>query len=592
MQKERHRTVVLRNMTKKKPFFFGIQKKTGLLIMLLTLSVFYIALTAAGIMHLFIAIADSITGDFMIGRVVARSMEQGDMESVLNDGWEAYNSIPEEMFTDPLDIDYQARYEQMTQTDVYKELFAMLTDVAKESDVAFINVVIYDKDTGRVINLVDTETPREDRKYNPGYWRYVSDMRNTYFDPLGRGFDFEYFDRTGLRDLVLGIYTDGDIYNQQFCTYAPFYSTDRSEVLGFIGVGEVWSEYEKETEIFRAAVAVLMIGFTAVFAVIAGLVVHFTLVKPIRNLTDAARRYSRAKDKIHDNHYFSNLNIRTHDEISILAEAMAGMEQDITGYINGLTAATAENERISTELGVAEKIQLAMLPDSLEGSNVPDSFEISSYIRPAREVGGDFYDYFMIDEEHLGITIADVSGKGVPAALFMVKSMTLIKNTAMTIQSPAEIIERVNNQLCDKNSENMFATVWFGIYSISDGSLRYVNAGHEYPYIYRADTGSFDILIEDHDVVLGFFPDTTFTERELTLYPGDRLFEYTDGVPEATTSDEEMYGIGRLSKKVNSIADKTGTDFLGEIIRGVDAFVGVSPQFDDISMLLLEIKNI
>lgn len=578
-------------MTEKKSIFFGIKYKTGLLIILLTLSVFAIALTASGIMHLIIAISANISGDYMIGRVVARSMEQARMEKVLSDGWDVYNEIPEDMFTDPLDVDYQARYDRMTQTDIYKDLYAMLTDVAKECNVAFINVVIYDRDTDRVINLVDTEAPREDRRYNPGFWRYVSDMRNTYFDPDGRDFNFEYYDTKGLRELVLGIYLNGDIYNQQFCTYAPFYSADRSEILGYIGVGEVWSGYEKDTEVFRSAVALLMTVFTAIFAVLAGFVVNFTLVKPIRKLTDAAREYSRSDDKTHNNHVFSNLNIRTHDEVSILAEAMSGMEHDMTGYINGLTAATAENERISTELGVAEKIQLAMLPNSLEDYKGPDCFEISSYIRPAREVGGDFYDYFVIDDDHLGITIADVSGKGVPAALFMVISMTLIKNNAMTIKSPAEIIEKVNKQLCEKNSENMFATVWFGIYTISEGTIRYVNAGHEYPYIYREDTGSFDILKEGHDIVLGFFPEATFTERELKLNPGDRLFEYTDGVPEATDTEEKMYGMDRLSDKIRSISDRTGADFLSAIISSVDGFAGEAPQFDDITMLLLEIKK-
>ena len=208
---------------------------------------------------------------------------------------------------------------------------------------------------------------------------------------------------------------------------------------------------------------------------------------------------------------------------------------------------------------------------------------------PAKEVGGDFYDFFLIDEDHLVMVMADVSGKGVPAALFMVIAKTLIKNSAQTGLSPKEVLERVNNQLCENNEAEMFVTVWLGIYEISSGRLLAANAGHEYPVMKRVGK-DFELLKDRHGFVLAGMEGSRYKEYELVLAPGDKVFLYTDGVPEATNAANELFGTDRMMEALNQSKDSNCAELLKKVHDCIDEFVGAAPQFDDITMLCLEVK--
>ncbi|MBR5116884.1 MAG: serine/threonine-protein phosphatase, partial [Lachnospiraceae bacterium] len=236
-------------------------------------------------------------------------------------------------------------------------------------------------------------------------------------------------------------------------------------------------------------------------------------------------------------------------------------------------------------------IQAGALPVGHFHVDGPNGIAINASVNPAREVAGDFYDHFIIDEDHIGLTVADVSDKGVPASLFMMLSKALIKNVAMAGHSPSHVMDRVNAQLCENNPENMFVTVWFGIYCIPTRELVYVNAGHEHPVIYRRETGRYDLIVEKHDPVIGLFDDCTFSERTITLSPGDRIFLYTDGVPEATAMDQTMYGTDRMIECLNRNTERSGEEVLAAIVEDTGAFVGEAHQFDDMTMLLLEITD-
>ena len=253
-------------------------------------------------------------------------------------------------------------------------------------------------------------------------------------------------------------------------------------------------------------------------------------------------------------------------------------------------ADASARQRIETELNVATRIQADMLPCMFPAFPERPEFDVYAGMTPAKEVGGDFYDFFLVDEDHLALVIADVSGKGVPAALFMVIAKTLLKNAAQTGLSPREVLEKVNNQLCENNQTEMFVTVWLGVYEISTGRLTAANAGHEYPALRRKD-GTFELVRDKHGFVLAGMVGSRYREYELILAPGDTLFVYTDGVAEATDASNALYGTDRMLEALNGCSDSTPRGLLCAVKESVDRFAGNVPQFDDITMLALQRKT-
>ena len=253
-------------------------------------------------------------------------------------------------------------------------------------------------------------------------------------------------------------------------------------------------------------------------------------------------------------------------------------------------ADSSARQRIETELNVATQIQADMLPGIFPAFPERPEFDVYADMRPAREVGGDFYDFFLVDSDHLALVIADVSGKGVPAALFMVIAKTLLKNAVQTGLSPKVVLEKVNNQLCENNEAEMFVTAWLGVYEISTGKLTAANAGHEYPAIRRAD-GRFELFKDRHGFVLAGMEGSRYREYELTLAPGDVVFLYTDGVTEATDAANDLYGTDRMLKALNSLPGAAPEQLLGAVKESIDRFVGSAPRFDDITMLAFQRKD-
>lgn len=237
-----------------------------------------------------------------------------------------------------------------------------------------------------------------------------------------------------------------------------------------------------------------------------------------------------------------------------------------------------------TELNMASEIQIGSLPTVF-----PDrpEFDIYASMDPAKEVGGDFYDFFMIDDDHLAIVIADVSGKGVPAALFMMSSKIYINDHATIGGSPAEILTRVNKLVCANNKASMFVTVWLGILEISTGKLTTASAGHEYPIINTS--GKYEILKDKHGLAIGAMDITKYKDTEIQLKKGDSIFVYTDGVAEATDANHELFGTERTVDALNAIpTDASQKEVLAGVRAAVDIFVKEAPQFDDLTMVGLK----
>ncbi len=315
--------------------------------------------------------------------------------------------------------------------------------------------------------------------------------------------------------------------------------------------------------------------------------IYAFVLRPLKKVQKNIRHYERTKDS--EEIITGLAEVRSHNEIGRLAEDVSAMVRELDAHMEQIQAITAEKERIGTELELATRIQAAMLPDKFPAFPERREFDIYAAMDPARAVGGDFYDFFMIDDDHLALVIADVSGKGIPAALFMMVSKILVKNYAMTGLSPAKTLEAVNRQICANNREEMFVTVWLGILEISSGKLTAANAGHEYPTLMQA--GGFTILKDKHGLVIGGMEDAKYRDYECTLAPGDKLFVYTDGVPEATDAESRMFGTERMLAALNTAPAASPEQLLKNVRAAINDFVKEAEQFDDLTMLCLEYKG-
>lgn len=275
---------------------------------------------------------------------------------------------------------------------------------------------------------------------------------------------------------------------------------------------------------------------------------------------------------------------RTGDEIEVLAESFAKQSARMTLYIDQIKRVTAEKERIGAELDMASQIQSSQLPSLFPP--FPDRKEFSLYasMTPAKEVGGDFYDFFMIDHDHMAFVMADVSGKGVPAALLMMVSRVLIKSTLQNGQGPAETLYTVNNQLCEGNDADFFVTVWLAVLEISTGKGVAANAGHEHPVLRRAG-GNYELQVYRHSMPIATMKGLKFREHEFRLNPGDSFFVYTDGVPEATSASKELFGTERMLQALNTDPDAQPEQVMANVSHAIHSFVEDAEQFDDITMM-------
>lgn len=364
--------------------------------------------------------------------------------------------------------------------------------------------------------------------------------------------------------------------------FVPIYEIreGKGNILGVIGVERRMEDLDSARWSYlygtlRAAGILLL-----VVLIIYGLYLNRNLLAPIQKIAKEATRFAR-KNTLPDESLSSN--IRTKNEIGQLARTIDSMESDIISYVENLTRVTQEKEQIKAELNVATQIQADMLPKDFPNRK---EFELYAAMKPAKEVGGDFYDFFMIDDNHIALVMADVSGKGVPAALFMVIAKTLIKNRALMGGSPSEILGDVNNQLCEGNEADLFVTVWLGILEISTGKITASNAGHEYPAV-NNDGANYELVKTKQSPALATMEGIKFRQYEIDLHKGENLYIYTDGVAEATNINEELFGTDRMLEALNQTKNFNASEILTYMKKEVDDFTGEAPQFDDITMLCL-----
>lgn len=332
--------------------------------------------------------------------------------------------------------------------------------------------------------------------------------------------------------------------------------------------------------LMRTAVLVLVLLAALFFA---SRKVSDRFVRPILALTAGVR-------EIAGGNLNKKLDVKTGDEIETLADSFNQMTDELKSYIENLAKTTAENERIETELSVAARIQAGILPKEFP---MRSEFDLFASMQPAKEVGGDFYDYYFLDERHLMVTVADVSDKGVPAALFMVVAKTLLKDCALTLGSAERlpmIVAQTNDRLAEANDEDMFVTVFTGVLDVESGEFVYVNAGHNPPLLRRND--AFEFLPTAKSPMLGVMEGMDFPEEKITFAPGDMLFLYTDGVTEAMNGEKELFGASRLQETLSQLSGAGTAEKILTAVRGaVDDHANGAEPSDDVTMLGLIFKG-
>ena len=375
--------------------------------------------------------------------------------------------------------------------------------------------------------------------------------------------------------------------------YEPIYSED-GKAIALIGVDISMNEVVGQQMDFLKQMLTWLIILTLIIVILVICYFRYTLTKPLQKLAGSAQTFVARREEKGSKEpvqtAISDLTIKSNDEIRDLYDSIRQMETDINQYIQNITAVTAEKERIGAELNIATQIQSSMLPCIFPPFPNREEFDIYASMTPAKEVGGDFYDFFMVDDRHIAIVMADVSGKGVPAALFMVIGKTLIKDHTQPGIDLGDIFSKVNNLLCESNSEDMFITAFEDVLNLVTGEFRYVNAGHEMPFI-RKKNKSFEAYKIRPGFVLAGMEGMRYKSGSMMLEPGDMIFQYTDGVTEATNAQNELFGMDRLQTTLNSVKENDTHAILTAVKNGIDTFVGDAPQFDDITMLCLDYKK-
>ena len=483
---------------------------------------------------------------------------------------------------DPAELDRY--YETGEMDEDYYRTQAFIRDLVESNDVEYLYVV-RPHGTG-VTFLFDSDMETEE---SGGYADGGYCALGTYVDLVG-GFA-ENLDRLLAGQEVEPIIQQDESFGWMMTAMTPVLHEDGT-MAGYVMADISMNDVMNTRQTFLIGLLALLAGLTAAFVVVFLLILRRKVIRPIDLLTQATGAFiqNNEEELAAGTAQVNVPQIRTGDEVEQLADAFRKMEEDMLAYIRSFMAVTAEKERIGAELNVATQIQADMLPRIFPAFPARTEFDIYATMDPAKEVGGDFYDFFLVDDDHLAVVVADVSGKGVPAALFMVIAKTLIKNHAQNRETPAEVFTHTNAQLCEGNDAGLFVTAWMAVLEISTGKLTYVNAGHNPPLLQRAG-GSYEWLKSRPGFVLAGMEGMRYRENEMELHPGDRLFLYTDGVTEATDANKELYGDDRLQAALDRQGNVPVRQLLTGIKESIDAFVGDAEQFDDITMLGLEYRE-
>lgn len=579
----------------KKPRFIPLSRKTFIITLLLIL---LISLANAGFLSLqtSLLISRDTQHDVSdLARAEAHLLNTKAVRDKAKQILDIYNGLTEEQRGDGWDEAYLKRFDPVMDDD-FDEIRHIMHTSGTSDDLVSVCIAALDPESGRTVFLIDCDS-NEDSFLPPGcFLSYPAEDLHA----LASGEEPSNLESLfGYNVPLRTIWTDSR--SDPYCTgAATLCDYGRYQIVVMVD-----KSVKPVVTLFRRAhriSAVFLIIISLLAAAVATYLLRRTILRPINQMAAAAASYSEAR-QVSPQHpqrlekHFEKLDIRSRDEIGNLSMTMKEMERDISDYVSDLTRITAENERINTELDLARRIQIETLPNDFPAYPNNPEFDLYASTDPAKVVGGDFYDYFLIDNDHLVLEIADVAGKGIPAALFMMSSRIILANTSLVEQSPSQILESANNIICSNNPEEMFVTVWLGILELSTGRIRAASAGHEYPVVIRSGggpgesgtaPGSAEFIKEKPGFVIGGMEGVKYRDYEIQLNKNDRLFLYTDGVPEATDANKEMFGLDRMLSVLDEDPEADAHRTLLNVRHAVDEFVGEAEQFDDLTMLCLK----
>ena len=520
--------------------------------------------------------------------------EEGHFEEYASSVMETYRKIPEEIRKDPQSAEYRAYFDKY-RTDGYSgSISQKFFTINNSLDIQNVYIIAFDPEHEALVYLLDHSF--ETKLYSLheiGEWVPLTDELKDALHSSGVSFgnsrdaaesESENTQQSG-RYISFETNTNG-IGKIQTGGMEAYILGDGSRIFIMCAMPVIFSNVA--TAIFVVVYFLILTVAIIIIVVVTRIRLKKRVIRPIASISQAVEQYAKQRTEGNTTtSCFSDLSINTKDELEDLAGTLTQMEHDLSEYEKDLKTAVAREERMNTELSVATGIQSHMLPDAKTSFPDRKDFSISASMTPARDVGGDFYDFFLIDDEHLGILIADVSGKGIPAALFMMSSMIVINNFACMGFSPAEVLRRSNEKICSSNVLDMFVTVWFGILDLKTGVVTAANAGHEYPAL-RGAGGDFELLHDKHGFVVGGMEGVRYKEYTFIMEKGGTLFLYTDGVPEATNASNELYGTQRMIRLLSSAEDQSPEGLDTALRADIDKFIAGAPQFDDLTTLCVQ----
>ena len=462
----------------------------------------------------------------------------------------------------------------------YTDRWERMNILCRKQNVTLIYVIKVDtSDYGRYESVFNTVNA--DSGYTPWAVGYTRETTNEEYRKIYR----DIYENGLKRGTV--VRTEGLNDREAHITSLIPVKNSEGEVSAILCVERPMAELALGRREYLDNVLLATVILMIVSSVCLALYIKHQFAKPIEKISAEATRFAKEPSHSESAGLEGISEIR---EVSVLAESIGKMENDTLRYMEELTKATAERERMAVELSLAATIQANMLPSTFPPYPNRSDFEIFASMDAAKEVGGDFYDFYLLDNDRFVFLVADVSGKGIPAALFMMRAKMTVKALAESGADVHVILSTANEKLCEENEAGMFVTLWLGIVDLKTGVLSYANAGHNPPLLRRRQ-GAFDYVKTRPNFVLAGVDGAAYRKNEIQLLPGDELFLYTDGVTEATDMKQEMFGEARLLKVLNGISEETAESRCKAVKNAIGGFVGEAEQFDDITMLSVKFHS-
>ena len=557
--------------TDKKKNFVSLRTKAFRVILVGSLILMLASIAAGLLLHTYTSLRHyRVEAQHLIDTMMALQ-DEAYIEKIFRETRQIYESLPEDVRKNQMSEEFDNAFRPLVDDD-FLDARDILVKFREETKQRNMFLMFTDKEHDAVVYVVDGD--EDEWAYLPGQWT-DADVAAT-----------EELADSSWRLTI----THQDEYGWIGSDAEPIYDRDGG-LLGYAVADMDLNDFLGKMLGFLMILVPVAAAIVILFAFLFSELLKKHIILYLVSMAAASRDYTQ-KDKLdlekETPSVFEPLNIKTADEMEDLWKSMTVMETDVRESMVRLREITAVKERLDAELAIATSIQMGMLPDKFPDSTEYDLF---ASMQPAKEVGGDLYDFFMIDDTHLALVIADVSGKGVSAALFMVVAKTLIRNlTEQEAHDPAQIFTLVNRKLMEVNRARLFVTAWLGILDLKSGRVVYADAGHEYPAVRRSG-GKFVLFPDKHCVPLAASRKAVFRSDEFMLEPGDTLFVYTDGVPEANNEAGELMGTDRMLEILNRMPDASPRDVISNVKDGMAEYVKSAEQFDDTTMLCIRLNR-